>query len=138
MLRIIGYGVVLWAIPYVTAFPLLPPMHSDPTFFKTIMIVEGATVGAILTAVYFLGIDGDYLRHGIVAIVWIVLNWILDYVGVIPFSGMSLTRYFIEIGLRYLAIAAPELRSEYRDLLTKVASTMVGRRRAVASPARSS
>jgi hypothetical protein len=96
---------VLWAIPYVTAIPLLPLMHSDPTFFKTIMIVEGATVGTVLTAIYFLGVDGDYLRHGIVAaIVWIVLNWILDYVGVIPFSGMSLTRYVIEIGLRYIAI----------------------------------
>ena len=48
MRKKIGYGVVLWAIPYVTAIPLLPLMRSDQPFFKTIMIVEGALLGAML------------------------------------------------------------------------------------------
>jgi len=110
----IGYGFVLWMIPYVTAIPLLPLLQSDPFFFKTIMIVEGSIVGGILTVHYFLSVERNYLREGIVlAAVWVLLNWGLDFVGVVPFSGASLTRYFIEIGLRYIAIAVPAIALGY-------------------------
>lgn len=108
MIRRIGYGLALWAIPYVTAIPLLPLMQRDLVFFKTIMIVEGTLVGAVLTALYFLKVEKDYLREGIVlAAVWILLNWALDFVALLPFTKMPLDRYFIEIGARYLAMASP-------------------------------
>ncbi len=114
MLKKIGFGIVLWAIPYVTAIPLLPLMQSDPTFFKTIMIVEGAIVGGVLAAIYFVRVERDYLREGIVlALVWIVLNWLLDYVGLVTFTDMPLGRYFLEIGLRYFAIAATTVAIGY-------------------------
>ncbi len=48
MLKKIGYGLILWVIPYVTAIPLLSLRQTDPVFFKTIMIVEGALVVGIL------------------------------------------------------------------------------------------
>jgi uncharacterized membrane protein YpjA len=114
MLKKIGYGVVLWAVPYVTAIPLLPLMRSDLIFFKTIMIVEGTVVGALLTVLYFLKVPGNYLREGIqLAVVWIVLNWLLDFVALLPFVPLTWPRYFIEIGLRYLAIAAPTVAVGY-------------------------
>lgn len=50
MLKKIGYGLILWVIPYVTAIQLLSLKQTDPVFFKTIMIVEGALVGGILSA----------------------------------------------------------------------------------------
>jgi uncharacterized membrane protein YpjA len=107
MLKKIGYGLILWVIPYVTAIPLLPLMRSDLVFFKTIMVVESSIVGAVLAASYFQSVERNFLREGIVlAAVWIVMNWLLDFVGLLPFSDLSLGRYFIEIGLRYLAIAA--------------------------------
>ena len=31
----------------------------------------------------------------------------MDFVALLPFAGLTLPRYFIEIGLRYLAIVAP-------------------------------
>ena len=108
MLRKVGYGLVLWVIPYVTAIPLLPLMQRDLVYFKTIMIVEGTLVGGALTALYFLKVEKNYLREGIVlAAVWIVLNWLLDFIALLPFTKMPLDRYFIEIGARYLAMAAP-------------------------------
>ncbi len=119
MAKRIGFGVVLWAIPYVTAIPLLPLMHRDLAFFKTIMIVEGALVGAVFTAIYFQGLlragaPRNYLSEGIVlALVWIVVNWLLDYVALLPFTKQTLDRYFIEIGLRYIAIAAPIVCAGY-------------------------
>jgi len=108
MTKKIGYGLILWVIPYVTAIPLLGLMRSDLVFFKTIMIVEGALVGAVLTVLYFLNVEGDFLREGsTLALVWIVVNWLLDVVALLPFTDLTVTRYFLEIGLRYLAIVAP-------------------------------
>jgi uncharacterized membrane protein YpjA len=108
MTKRLVYGAILWLIPYVTAIPLMPLMTSDNALFKTIMIVEGALVGAALTAHYFNSVEQDFLREGIIlAVVWIALNWLLDVVALLPFTKQTLPRYFAEIGLRYLAIAAP-------------------------------
>ena len=108
MLRRIGYGLILWVIPYVTAIPLMGLMKRDLILFKTVMIVEGAFVGAVLTVMYFLDVKSDFLREGIVlAFLWIVVNWLLDFVALLPFTELTLPRYFLEIGLRYLAIVAP-------------------------------
>ena len=114
MLKRIGFGVILWAVPYVTAIPLLPLMQSDLIFFKTIMIVEGALLGALLTAIYFTRVQANYLREGILlAAIWITLNWLLDFVALLPFTHQTVPRYFMEIGLRYLAIAAPTVAVGY-------------------------
>jgi uncharacterized membrane protein YpjA len=108
MIKKLGYGLILWVIPYVTAIPLLGLMQRDLILFKTIMIVEGAFVGAVLTVMYFLDVKSDFFREGIVlAVVWIVVNWLLDFVALLPFTELTLPRYFLEIGLRYLAIVAP-------------------------------
>ncbi len=108
MLKRIAYGAILWLVPYVTAIPLMPLMQGDNTFFKTIMIVEGSLLGALLTALYFKDVEKDFLREGILlAVIWIAVNWLLDFVALLPFTGQSVPRYFIEIGLRYLAMVGP-------------------------------
>jgi len=108
MLRRVGYGVILWVIPYVTAIPLLSMRQTDPIFFKTIMVMEGALVGGILSALYFQGVRGRFIREGIItSVVWMFVNWGLDLVALLPFTGHTVPRYFIEIGALYLAMAAP-------------------------------
>lgn len=105
MVKTVAYAIVLWAVPFLVAIPLLPLMKSDPTFFKTIMIVVGTATGSALAAIYFRGVTHDFLRQGIVlGVVWIAVNWLLDFAILLPLSGMSPDRYFLEIGLRYLAI----------------------------------
>ena len=114
MLKKIGYGIILWAVPYVTSIPLLPLIQSDPIFFKTIMIVEGSLLGGLLTAIYFTKVQTNYLREGILlAAIWITLNWLLDFVALLPFTHQTVPRYFAEIGLRYLAMAAPTIAVGY-------------------------
>ncbi len=128
MMKKIGYGLVLWVVPYVTAIPLLPLMKSDLIFFKTIMVVEGALLGGVLAALYFREVQKDFLREGmIVATVWIILSWLLDFVALLPFSGHSIPRYFIEIGLRYFAILSPVGAIAY------VIHARMGEKRAVSS-----
>lgn len=108
MLKKIGYGLILWVIPYVTAIPLLSLRQTDPVFFKTIMIVEGALVGGILSALYFQRVRGGFLREGVItSVVWMLVNWGLDLVALLPFTGHTIPRYFIEIGALYVAMAAP-------------------------------
>ena len=108
MLKRIGYGAILWLIPYVTAIPLLPLMQSDNVFFKTIMIVVGTLVGALLTALYFKDVEKDFLREGLLlAAVWLAVNWLLDFATLLPFTKQPLPRYFMEIGFRYIAMVWP-------------------------------
>jgi uncharacterized membrane protein YpjA len=114
MLKRIGFGVVLWAVPYVTAIPLLPLMQSDLIFFKTIMIVEGSLLGGLLTAIYLTKVQANYLREGLLlAAIWITLNWLLDFAALLPFTHQTVPRYFMEIGLRYLAVAATTVAVGY-------------------------
>jgi hypothetical protein len=83
-------------------------MQTDLIFFKTIMIVEGALVGGFLSALYFQGVRGGFLREGVItSVVWMFVNWGLDLVALLPFTGHTIPRYFIEIGALYVAMAAP-------------------------------
>jgi hypothetical protein len=108
MLKRLGFGVVLWAIPYVTAIPLLSLRQTDLLFFKTIMMVEGALVGGVLSAMYFIRVPNQFLREALItSAVWILVYWGLDGVALLPFTGQSVPRYFIEIGALYLGMAAP-------------------------------
>lgn len=38
MLKKIGYGLILWVIPYVTAIPLMGLIQTDRIFFKVMML----------------------------------------------------------------------------------------------------
>ncbi len=114
MLRKIGFGFIVWVVPYVSAIPLLGLMESDEIFFKTLMIVIGGLVGAICAVLYFNNVEKDFLKEGILlGVVWVVLNWLLDFVGLLPLSKMSYGRYFMEIGLRYIAMLSPTVAIGY-------------------------
>lgn len=67
------------------------------------MIVVGSITGAILLISYFKKINASYLKEGIyVGITWFVINILLDLLVLIPMSGMAISDYFLQIGLRYL------------------------------------
>jgi hypothetical protein len=72
---------------------------------KSILIVVGGSTGALLLVVYFRRITEEYLFAGAVAgTVWLLINWALDLIVLLPLSGMSIADYFAQIGLRYLLI----------------------------------
>ena len=105
MLRKIGYGFIVWVVPYVSAIPLLGLMQSDQIFFKTIMIVEGGIVAAICAVLYFNKVEKEFYKEGILlGAVWLGINWLLDFIALLPLSKMAYGQYFAEIGLRYLVM----------------------------------
>lgn len=43
-------------------------------------------------------------------LVWLLVNWGFDIIAIVPFAGMTRTRYFAEIGLRYLGFRTSQSR----------------------------
>ena len=114
MVKQIGYGIVVWTVPYVTAVALMDLMVNDRTAFTTVMIVEGALVGTVLACNYFRTVQKAFLREGIaLATVWLCVNWALDFAALVPFADLTIWRYFVEIGFRYFAMFAPPVALGY-------------------------
>ncbi len=109
-LNIILYGFLAWLIPFIASFFFYTregKLTIDIFFFKSIMIVVGSFSAAILLIYYFKKINADYFKEGIfVGFAWFGINILLDLLILIPMSGMSITDYFTQIGIRYLAIPA--------------------------------
>lgn len=105
--RRIGYGVGIWAILYALSIPLLGVQQSDPIAFKAIMAFLGSAIGAVGAGAYFLAIDSNYVREAVfTALTWIISNWILDVVALLPFTQETIPQYFMHIGIEYLGIFA--------------------------------
>jgi len=106
--KLIGFGILTWLIPFLGAFPFYSPEKGlliDLFLFKTIMIVLGAFVGTIFLVLYFKEIKKNYIKAGIiVGLAWLLINWGLDLIFLLPMSQMPVGQYFTEIGLRYLSL----------------------------------
>ena len=102
----IFYGLLVWIIPFVISFAFYSSngeLTIDKIFFKTIMIITGTFVGVFLIVKYFKSVENSFLKEGILlGISWLLINWFLDFIVLIPMSDMSYFSYFTEIGLRYL------------------------------------
>lgn len=106
-LKRLGFGFITWVVPYVASIPLLPVMQSAPLTFKAIMVLIGGLTAGIVIAMYFRSIEKDYFRESLyVAATWILLNWFLDFVALLPFTQQTLPRYFSEIGIEYIGLMA--------------------------------
>ena len=108
--RNVLYGFLAWLIPFIASFFFYSregKLTIDIFLFKSIMIVVGSFSAAILLVSYFRNINVDYFKEGIiVGMIWFGINIVLDLLILIPMSGMSITDYFMQIGLMYLAIPA--------------------------------
>jgi uncharacterized membrane protein YpjA len=107
--RNVLYGFLAWLIPFVASFFFYSEegLTIDIFLFKSIMIVVGSISAAILLVSYFKKISTAYLKEGIiVGVAWFGINILLDLLILIPMSGMSITDYFTQIGIRYLVIPA--------------------------------
>ena len=107
-IRNILYGFLAWLIPFVVSIFFYTEeggLRIDVFLFKTIMILIGSISGAFLLISYFKRINAHYIIEGIyVGITWFIINIILDLLLLIPMSGMPVSDYFLQIGLRYLVI----------------------------------
>lgn len=123
-LKLVLFGFLAWLIPFVASFFFYDKtghlVIADISLFKSIMIITGAATGAILLILYFKKIHERYLYHGILTgIVWLIINWGLDILILLPMAKLSIYDYFAQIGLRYLVLPVMCIMAGY--LLAKKA-----------------
>ena len=117
VLKIAVYGLIVWLVPFLIAIPFYTPEGTviiDQYLFKSIMIVTGAITGAFLLIRLFKGISKGFIREGyIIGAIWLIINWVLDFVILLPLNGMDIPTYFAQIGLRYLVIPIMSVMAGY-------------------------
>jgi len=116
-LKTILYGILVWLVPFIIAIPFYSPEGTllvDEHFFKTIMILAGGVIGAVLLIRLFLQISDHYVRKGwMIGGIWLFINWFLDLGILLPLNGMDIPTYFGQIGLRYLMILIMSVMAGY-------------------------
>lgn len=116
-IRIILYGIIVWLIPFLVAIPFYSPdgtIQVSDQLFKSIMIVTGSIVGAYLLIRLFSDIQEKFIQTGwIIGGIWLIINWFLDAVILLPLNSMDPATYFSQIGLRYLMIPVMSIMGGY-------------------------
>ncbi len=102
------YGFLIWLIPFAVAIPFYSrdgqPLI-DIFLLKSIMIIVGSVAGAVFLILYFKKVTENYLREGlIIGLIWLTINWILDFIILVPMAKMDIGTYFAQVGLGYLTI----------------------------------
>ncbi len=105
--RILLLGLASWAIPFAVSFLFFDQTGQiaiSKPLFKSIMVVVGGGVGVALLLKAFGRVPASMNSGLIIGCYWLALNLVLDLVVLVPMSGMSMTEYFYDIGLRYLLL----------------------------------
>lgn len=97
---------MVWAVPYIFSIALFPTgiMDSNYPLFKNLMTISGSIMGFIATLMYFKKEKKEIKNAWIAGIVWLIVNWLLDFAFLMPFTGYDFAKYFLEIGVAYLII----------------------------------
>jgi len=115
--RLVGLGILSWLIPFLVSILFYGPegvLQIGYALFKSLMILIGSGTGAVLLILYFRNISDAYIREAwIVGTFWLLLNWVLDLLILLPISGQTVIAYFMEIGLSYMMILFMSLAIGY-------------------------
>lgn len=107
-MRLVLYGVAIWAIPFAISFVFYDSagnLSISYDLFKSGMIVISSVVGCHFLYRHFLHIREQFAKEGVVAgLVWLAINLTLDLIILVPFARMEMKDYFMAIGIRYLQI----------------------------------
>lgn len=107
-LSIGSHGVLTWLVPFLVGMFLYTPDGQpvmDLLLTKSLLLLVFAAVSAGLLVRWFRRVDSGFAREGlVVGGAWLAVNWALDLAVLVPMSGMSVTDWLGQIGLRYLLL----------------------------------
>ncbi len=107
-LRVLGFGFLVWLVPFVIAFGFYTPdgkLQGDLFVFKTTMLLVGNGTGCFLLYLLIKRVPRPASGvFSLVGLVWLLENWALDFLILLPMSGLGIADYFVQIGLRYLVM----------------------------------
>ena len=107
-LTTIGFGILIWAFPFVTGLAILPVIHMHHPLFDTLVVL--AMIGATTAlSIWFLGLtrfhQGNVAALAGVGLIWAIIAIAIDVPIMIHGPvGMGVHEYMSDIGLMYLGI----------------------------------
>jgi hypothetical protein len=105
--RAVGYGLVLWAIPFAVSFFLFPVREANRPLFESAIAVIGVTVAVIATLRYFRDVNTINLGSGpTIGFVWAAISVLIDLPIFLLVFKMDLLHYLADVALTYLAFPA--------------------------------
>ena len=104
-IRIVLQGLVVWLVPFTISLPFFEQgaLKVDIFAFKTLMMLVSSTVGLWLLSRSIAESDRrPHIAGLFIGMVWLAINWALDFAILLPISDMSVLDYLFSTGLRYL------------------------------------
>ena len=78
-IKIMGYGVIMWLIPFIISLLIYPIKTYFNPLFESIIPVVITITAVILAVYYFNGVTAKFLREGLVSgISWFFICIIVD------------------------------------------------------------
>ena len=105
--RVSVFGLLSWLVPFLASIPFYSPQQGlmiPLILFKSIMIVIGTLVGVALLVWVFRSVRPTLASGLVIGLYWLLINWALDIVVLVPMAGSDIGTWFGDIGLRYLSI----------------------------------
>jgi len=102
--RIAGYGIVLWAVPFLVAFVLFGIREGNRALFESLITVIGVACAVAASLLFFRGARDVGLVPGLgVGFAWAAISVLIDLPIFLSVFGMPLPEYAADIALTYLA-----------------------------------
>jgi len=105
--RVLGYGLALWALPFVLSFVLFGVRESNRALFESLITVVGVSLAVIAALYFFRDNIAPNLRQGLaLGFAWLTISVIVDVPIFLGVFHMSPSDYGVDIALTYLAFPA--------------------------------
>ena len=105
--KAIGYGVLMWLVPFAVAFGIFIIHDSNRPLFESIMAVAIAATATVLGLRYLKHVDSNVVREAVMlGLLWLGICVLID-APLMLLDGpmqMSIMEYVDDIGVTYLMI----------------------------------
>ena len=102
--RIVGFGIVLWLVPFVVAFVLFAVRESDRALFESLITVTGVACAVAASHIFFRSVREAGPVQGVqVGFAWMAISIAIDLPIFLTAFAMPLPVYAADIALTYLA-----------------------------------
>lgn len=104
--RAIGFGVLMWLIPFAVAFMVFPFHESNRPLFESVMAVAVSAGAVGLGLAYVKRAEGGVQEGLSVGVLWLAISILIDAPLMLLGGPMQMTvgAYLSDIGLTYLLI----------------------------------
>jgi uncharacterized membrane protein YoaK (UPF0700 family) len=106
--RAIGYGLLVWLIPFAVAFSISSIKESWRSLFESVMAVTVAVVVVAFASLYFRRAPHPSVAEGVkLGLLWMAISIAIDLPLMLsPPISYSPSEYFADVGLTYLMMPA--------------------------------